>query len=84
MPEHKVRTKFIDDLTSCDKSIKDGKLDVMMNPLHDLKVADIDGYVAVPTLLVAGTPLWVAAEGIDCPPDGDPKTEDECFETNAP
>jgi hypothetical protein len=32
--------------------------------------------------MVAGTPLWVAAEGIECPSDGDPKTEDECFETD--
>ena len=31
-------------------------------------------------LIIAGTPLWVALEGIDCPSDGDPKTEDECFE----
>jgi hypothetical protein len=84
MPEHTVRTKYVNDLTACDRDIKKGKLDVMINPLHDLSVADIDGYVAVPTLLVAGTPLWVAQEGISCPPDGDPKTEDECFETNAP
>ena len=32
--------------------------------------------------LVAGTPLWVATEGIKCPSDGNPKTEDECFETD--
>ena len=56
----------------------------IINPLHDLKVAGIEGYQSVHTLLIAGTPLWVAAEGIDCPPDGDPKTEDECFETDAP
>ena len=55
----------------------------MISPLHDLKVADLDGYTPVPTLLIAGTPLWVAAEGIVCPSDGDPKTEDECFETHA-
>ena len=84
MPEHTVRTKYVNDLTACDRDIKKGKLDVMINPLHDLSVADIDGYVSVHTLLVAGTPLWVAQEGISCPPDGDPKTEDECFETNAP
>ncbi len=84
LPEHTVSTKYINDLTGCDKAVKKGKLDVIINPLHDLKVADIDGYKSVHTLLVAGTPLWVAAEGIECPSDGDPKTEDECFETNAP
>ena len=83
MPKHKVKTKFINDLTGCDEAVKKGELDVIVNPLHDLKVANIEGYESVPTLLVAGTPLWVALEGIECPPDGDPRTEDECFETDA-
>ena len=84
MPEHTVRTKYVNDLTACDKDVRNGKFDVIINPLHDLSVAGIDGYIPIPTLMVAGTPLWVAAEGIECPSDGDPKTEDECFETNAP
>ena len=84
MPQHKVKTKYINDLTGCDKDIKAGKLDVIINPLHDLSVAGIDGYKSVHTMIVAGTPLWVAAEGIECPSDGNPKTEDECFETEAP
>ena len=84
MPQHKVKTRYINDLTGCDKDIKAGKLDVIINPLHDLSVAGIDGYKSVHTLIVAGTPLWVATEGIECPSDGNPKTEDECFETNAP
>jgi len=84
MPDHTVRTKYVNDLTACDKAVKKGKLDIIINPLHDLKVAGIDGYKSVPTLLVAGTPLWVATEGIECPSDGNPKTEDECFETDAP
>ena len=46
--------------------------------LHDLKIGGLEGYVAVPTWLVAGTPLWVALEGIQCPSDGNPRTEDEC------
>lgn len=82
LPEHTVKTKFINDLTACDKAVKKGDLDVIMNPLNDLKIAHLEGYTAVPTLLVAGTPLWVAAEGIECPSDGDPKTEDECFEVD--
>ena len=78
MPEHTVQTKFVNDLPACDKAVKDGKLDVIMNPLHDLSVAGIEGYRSVHTLIVAGTPLWVAKEGITCEDDGNPKTEDKC------
>lgn len=84
MPQHTVKTKYINDLTGCDKDVTSGKLDVIINPLPDLSIAGIDGYKSVHTLLVAGTPLWVATEGIECPSDGDPKTEDECFETERP
>ena len=82
MPEHTVSTKYVNDLTACDTAIKKGKLDVIINPLHDLSIAGIEGYKSVPTLLVAGTPLWVAAEGISCDDDGNPKTEDECHIDN--
>jgi len=75
---------YINDLTGCDKAVKDGKLDVIINPLPDLSIAGLEGYKSVHTMLVAGTPLWVAAEGIRCPSDGDPKTEDECFEISPP
>ena len=78
MPEHKVQTKFVNDLTACDKAVKDGKLDVIMNPLHDLSIGGLEGYRSVHTLIVAGTPLWVAKEGITCEDDGNPKTEDKC------
>lgn len=84
MPKHTVKTKYINDLTGCDKAVKDGKLDVIVNPLPDLAIAGIDGYESVHTLIVAGTPLWVATEGIECPSDGDPKTEDECSEITPP
>ena len=82
LPEHTVKTRFVNDLTACDAAVKKGDLDIIINPLNDLTIANLEGYTAVPTLLIAGTPLWVAAEGIDCPSDGDPKTEDECFETD--
>jgi len=78
MPKHTVKTKYINDLTACDKDVKQGKLDVIINPLHDLSVGGIKGYKSVHTLIVAGTPLWVAAEGIECEDDGDPRTEDAC------
>ena len=84
MPEHTVVTKFVNDLPACDKDIKSGKLDVFINPLNDLSIAGLDGYKAIATPLVAGTPLWVALDGISCPPDGDPKTEDRCFEDSPP
>ncbi|MDH3977956.1 MAG: transporter substrate-binding domain-containing protein [Gammaproteobacteria bacterium] len=79
MPEHTIKTKFVNDLTACDKSVKGGKLDVIMNPLNDLSVGGIEGYKPVHTLIVAGTPLWVADEGITCKEDGNPRTENECF-----
>lgn len=78
MPDHTVKTKYINDLTACDKAVKDGKLDVIVNPLNDLAIGGIEGYRSVHTLIVAGTPLWVAAEGISCEDDGNPRTEDEC------
>jgi len=79
LPEHTVKTKYINDLTMCDKAIKKGELDVIFGPLHDLSVADIKGYKSVHTLIVAGSPLWVAAEGIECPADGDGKRgEPDC------
>ncbi|MGI9308591.1 MAG: hypothetical protein ACR2P6_04965 [Gammaproteobacteria bacterium] len=82
MPEHTVKTRFVDDLKVCDRDVEAGKYSVIMNPLHDLGVADIDGYVAVPTMMATGTPFWVAADGISCPSDGDPKTEDECHKVD--
>jgi len=82
MPEHTVYTRFVNDLTACDRDVGKGKYDIIINPIHDLSVADIDGYVAVATPLIAGTPLWVALEGIECESDGDPKTEDACIDTN--
>jgi hypothetical protein len=82
MPEHKVTTRFVNDLTVCDRDIDRGKSDVMMNPLNDLAVADIEGYVAVRTPIVAGTPFWVALEGIECEDDGNPRTEDACVNLN--
>lgn len=84
MPKHKVSTKYINDLTGCDSDIRNGKVDVIMNPLPSLQVADIKGYKSVHTLLVAGTPLWVAKEGIECTDDGNPRTEDACFEISPP
>lgn len=78
MPEHTVKTKYVNDLTACDKAIKEGELDVIVNPLNDLSIGGIEGYKSVHTLIVAGTPLWVAAEGISCEDDGNPRTEDEC------
>ncbi|MGK0441679.1 MAG: hypothetical protein ACJA0N_001480 [Pseudohongiellaceae bacterium] len=84
MPEHTIKTKYVNDLTICNKAIKKGQVDLMVNPLNDLSIAGIEGYVAVPTMIVAGTPLWVAKEGIECANDGNPRTEDECHEVDAP
>ena len=84
LPKHTVKTVYINDLPICADRIESGKSDLIVNPLPNLAIAGIDGYESVATNIVAGTPLWVALEGIECPPDGDPKTEDECLETNPP
>ena len=44
MPRHKVVTKYVNDLTGCDSDIRNGKVDVIMNPLPSLQIADIKGY----------------------------------------
>ena len=82
MPEHTVKIRFVDDLKMCDRDVQAGKVSVIINPLHDLGVAGIDGYVAIPTMMAAGTPLWIAADNISCPSDGDPKTKDKCFKVD--
>jgi hypothetical protein len=79
LPNHKVTTKYIGDISGCVKEIEAGKADVIANPLPDLGIAGVKGFKAIHTLIVTGTPLWVAKEGIVCPSDGDPKTEDKCF-----
>jgi len=70
LPQHKVTTKFVNDLTDCDEAIKKGEQDVIINPIHDLTIAGLKGYKSVHTLIVAGTPLWVATEGISCSDQG--------------
>lgn len=81
-PQHTVSTKYLNDLTGCDKDIQAGKADLIINPLPALSIGGLKGYKSVHTLIVAGTPLWVAREDIECPSDGDPKTEDQCFVRN--
>jgi hypothetical protein len=66
LPKHSVTTKYVNDLSGCARDIEAGKADVMISPLPDLTIAGIAGYKSVHTLLVAGTPLWVAQEGIEC------------------
>ncbi len=78
-PQHTVSTKYLNDLTGCARDVEQGKADLIVNPLPSLQIAGIRGYKSVHTLIVAGTPLWVAREGIECPPDDDPRTEDRCF-----
>ena len=56
----------------------------MINPLPNLEIAGIDGFKSAHTNIVAGTPLRVALEDIECPSDGDPKTNDDCVETSPP
>ena len=78
-PQHTVSTKYLNDLTGCDRDIQAGKADLIISPLPSLQIGGIKGYKSVHTLIVTGTPLWVAREGIECPSDGNPRTEDKCF-----
>lgn len=78
-PQHKVSTKYLNDLTGCDTDVKSGKADLIINPLPSLQIAGIRGYKSVHTLIVTGTPLWVAREDIECPSDGNPRTPDMCM-----
>ncbi len=84
LPDNPVKTLYVNDIAGCVKRIEQGESDVIINPLSDLEIAGVDGYRSVPTMIVAGTPLWVALEGIECPADGDPKTADACFEVSPP
>jgi hypothetical protein len=83
LPQHKVTTRYISDIAECDARVKAGKADLMINPLPNLDMADIPGYKSSHTLIVAGTPLWVAMEGVVCdvaPARGN--GEPECREIN--
>jgi hypothetical protein len=82
LPNNKVSTIYLSDLKGCVRAVENGKSDILINPLPDLAIAGIEGYKSVHTMIVAGTPLWVALEGVECPSDGDPKTRDPCFETD--
>lgn len=78
-PQHQVSTKYMNDLTGCVKDAEAGKTDLIINPLPSFQIAGIPGFKSVHTLIVAGTPLWVAREDIQCENDGNPRTEDKCF-----
>jgi hypothetical protein len=83
MPKHKITTRYLSDIDECHKRVEQGKADVIMNPIPYLTMADIEGYKSVHTLIVAGTPLWVAKEGVVCdiaPARG--KGEPECRAIN--
>lgn len=84
LPGHTVKTKYVNDLSACDQAVRKGELDVIINPLPDLAIAGINGYRSVPTLLVTGTPLWVALEGIQCTPGKGRRDPGRCFETDPP
>lgn len=92
LPKHSVSTKYVNDLSGCARDIQAGKADVIISPLPDLGIAGIDGFKSVHTLLVAGTPLWVAKEGIECPapagaekqPTGGRPKDGVCVEVDPP
>jgi hypothetical protein len=66
LPKHKITTRYISDIAECDERVRQGKADLIMNPIPSMTMADIEGYKSIPTLIVAGTPLWIAKEGVAC------------------
>ncbi|HJP03546.1 MAG: hypothetical protein QGH46_06165 [Gammaproteobacteria bacterium] len=80
LPEHKVTTRYISDITDCDAQIKAGKQDIIMGPLPSLDIAGVPGYKSVHTMIVAGTPYWVALEGVECDAPTGPRDEGKCRE----
>jgi hypothetical protein len=83
MPDHEITTRYISDIAECDERVKKGKADIVMNPLPTMDMAEISGYKSLHTLIAAGTPLWVAQEGIVCDiPPARGKGENECREIN--
>ena len=80
LPEHTVVTRYLADIKECDEKIKAGKLDVMIGPLPDLNIAGYSGYKSVHTMIVAGTPFWVATENVECEAPTGPRDEGICRE----
>ncbi|MDP6617366.1 MAG: hypothetical protein QF790_09405 [Gammaproteobacteria bacterium] len=80
VPEHKVTTRYISDLTDCHAQIEAGKQDIIVGPLPNLDIAAIPGYKSVSTMIVAGTPYWVALEGVECDAPTGPRDEGKCRE----
>ena len=71
-PNHVVRTERANDISSCDTRIAAGTQDILINSMPSLSVATSAGlvlqntYTDIDTGIVAGTPLWVAKEGVSC------------------
>ena len=84
LPDNQIKTLYVTDIAGCVKRIEQGESDLIINPLPDLGIAGVEGYRSVPTMIVAGTPLWIALEGIACPAEGEPKKAGSCFEVSPP
>lgn len=71
-PQHVVRTERANDIANCDARIAAGTQDILVNSMPSLSVATAAGlvlqntYTDIDTQIYAGTPLWVAKDGISC------------------
>lgn len=70
--DNPVRTERVNDISNCDARIAAGTSDILVNSMPTLDVATSAGlvlqnsYTSIDTGIYAGTPLWVAKEGISC------------------
>ena len=80
LPEHTITTRYTSDIVECDQRVKAGKADIIMGPLPNLDIADTPGYKPIHTMIVAGTPFWVALENVECEAPSGPRDEGKCSE----
>ena len=86
-PDHTVITERVNDIANCDARITAGTADIYMNSMPSLSVATSAGlvlqnsYTSVDTHIAAGTPIWVAKEGITCTGSYNDFVPDLCTET---
>jgi ABC-type amino acid transport substrate-binding protein len=80
LPKHTVITRYTSDIVECDQLIETGKADLIIGPLPSLDIAGMPGYKPVHTMIVAGTPFWVALENVECDAPTGPRDEGKCNE----
>lgn len=88
-PNNPVRTERANDIANCDARIAANTSDILVNSMPTLNVAVSAGltlqntYTDVDTGIYAGTPLWVAKEGISCTGSYSDTIPDNCIKSGS-